>query len=210
MIDVHFWLKKISPQSLNRIIYSNDPSQIPLADLEAAYDMPYDTDVDPDAEILDIGDALRNNAFKLTKINAVQQVQQMVDLIDDIAETTIVNSVEGEEMRTSAPLGVNMIMSKLGGQSTVGRDIDGDGIPDRKLRFEFDNSDTVVQFPLGFCPSAPERGMIKKVNCKGRWGFVIKEWETITAVSRFSAVFITFISSLNTFRSRSTLSRPGT
>ena len=36
----------------------------------------------------------------------------MVDLVSDIAQTAIVNSVEGEEMRTKTPLGVQMIMSK--------------------------------------------------------------------------------------------------
>jgi len=61
--------------------------------------------------------------------------------------------------------------------------LDGDGCPDRKLRFQFSGSDTVVQFPLGFCPSTPETGMITdECKCKGRWGFVLKEWETITAV----------------------------
>jgi hypothetical protein len=63
---------------------------------------------------------------------------------------------------------------RVGGGTTIGRDTDGDGEPDKKLRYEFEDSDTVVQFPLGFCPSAPETGFIKFKNCVGRWGFVIK------------------------------------
>ncbi len=51
----------------------------------------------------------------------MQQVKQMVSLVDDIAKTTIVNSVEGEELRTKATQGVEMIMSKIGGSSSVGR-----------------------------------------------------------------------------------------
>ena len=50
--------------------------------------------------------------MRLTRLNAVSQVKKMVKLVDDIAETTIINSVEGEEMRTRAPLGMAMIMAK--------------------------------------------------------------------------------------------------
>ncbi len=72
---------------------------------------------------------------------------------------------------------------RIGGQTTVGRDSDNKDGPDQPLRFEFEGTDTVVQFPLGFCPSAKDTGFIKKDGvCKGRWGFVIKQWETITAV----------------------------
>ena len=65
----------------------------------------------------------------------------------------------------------------------------GDGIPDRPLRYEFDSVDpamkSIVQFPLGFCPSGSNASNphIQLTNCSGQWGFVFKEWETITAVS---------------------------
>ena len=62
-----------------------------------------------------------------------------------------------------------------------------------KLRFEFENSETVVQFPLGFCPGAKDSNFIKMKNCNGRWGFVIKEWETLTAVRTFFGFFLTII-----------------
>ena len=50
--------------------------------------------------------------MKLTRIDATNQVKKMIQLVDDIAEQTIINSVEGEEMRTRSPLGMQMIMSK--------------------------------------------------------------------------------------------------
>jgi hypothetical protein len=64
-----------------------------------------------------------------------------------------------------------------------------DGIPDRPLRYEFDSADptvqSIIQFPLGFCPGSTDglSPSIKPVNCTGQWGFVFKEWQTITAVS---------------------------
>ena len=170
---------------LNNILYSDDPKEIPLTDFEAAADLPYDTDIpEGDADIpTDPEEALRKNAMRLTRIRAVEQVKKMTSLVDEVAETTIKNSVVGEELRTKSPLGMQMIMSKLSGKSTVGRDINGDGIPDIPLRYEFDASKSVVQFPLGFCPSAPESGHIVNhtTPCIGQWGFVFKEWETITA-----------------------------
>ena len=50
----------------------------------------------------------------------------MVSLIDDVAETTIKNSVLGEEMRTKSPLGMQMIMTKVSGRKTVGNDLNGE------------------------------------------------------------------------------------
>ncbi len=173
-------------EGLNNILYSGDPKEIPLTDFEAAADMPYDTDIPEgsDADIpVDADEALRKNAMKLTRIRAVEQVKKMTSLVDEIAETTIKNSVLGEEIRTKSPLGVQMLMTKLSGSQTVGRDTDGDGIPDVPLRYEFDDSKSVVQFPLGFCPSVP--GHIRNVSaegpCVGQWGLVFKEWQTITA-----------------------------
>ena len=73
----------------------------------------------------DPDEAFRKNAMKLTRIRAVEQVKKMVALVDDIAETTIKNSVLGEEMRTKSPLGMQMIMTKLSGRNTVGKDTNG-------------------------------------------------------------------------------------
>lgn len=57
-------------------------------------------------------DAFRDNAMRQTRSAAVEQVKDMVSLVDDIALTVITNSVEGEEMRISTPLGMQMIMGK--------------------------------------------------------------------------------------------------
>ena len=173
---------------LNSILYSNDPKEIPLTDFERAASMPYDTDI-PEGEDPDIPEdpeeALRNNAMKLTRIRAIEQVKKMTSLIDEIGETTIMNSVLGEELRTKTPLGVQMTMTKLGGSNIVGRDLDFDGRPDKPLKYTFEASKTVIEFPLGFCPSEPgfvrDRNRLKDEPCEGQWGLVLKEWETITA-----------------------------
>ena len=74
----------------------------------------------------------------------------------------------------------------------IGKDTDGDGIPDVPLRFEMEDSKSVIQFPLGFCPGAEKDNFVfsksrKRLQnstseCQGSWGLVLKEWETITAV----------------------------
>ena len=60
-----------------------------------------------------------------------------------------------------------------------------------------DDSKSVIQFPLGFCPGAAKENFVysnsadrnRRQNatkeCQGQWGLVLKEWETITAVSFF-------------------------
>ena len=47
------------------------------------------------------------------------------------------------------------VFYRVSGTSTIGKDINGDNIPDIPLRYEIEDSKSVVQFPLGFCPSAP-------------------------------------------------------
>jgi hypothetical protein len=74
--------------------------------------------------------------------------------------------------------------SRLNFAKTIGRDTDNDGRPDIPLRFEFDDSKSVIQFPLGFCPgdfSDPDNPQIN-FQCTGEWGFVLKEWQTIFKV----------------------------
>ena len=55
---------------------------------------------------------LRENALKMTRINAINQCKKMTDLVDNIAETAIKSMVAGEELRTKSPLGVQMLMTK--------------------------------------------------------------------------------------------------
>ena len=58
-----------------------------------------------------------------------------------------------------------------------------------------DDSKTVIEFPLGFCPGAASENFVygrsnnklqnATKSCQGQWGLVLKEWETITAVNYF-------------------------
>ena len=68
---------------------------------------------------------------------------------------------------------------RVSGSTTIGQDRNGDMIPDVPLRYEIHKSKSVVQFPLGFCPNAPN-GI--DFSCQGNFGIVIKEWKTITRV----------------------------
>ena len=101
-------------QSLNNILYSNDPNEIPLTDLEAAADLPYDTDIPEDnADIPDDPqDAFIQNAMKVTRLEAVKQVKSMVSLVEDLGQTTLSRMVAGEELATKSPLGVSMRFAK--------------------------------------------------------------------------------------------------
>eukprot|EP00095_Tigriopus_kingsejongensis_P012226 maker-scaffold528_size145933-snap-gene-0.28 protein:Tk12226 transcript:maker-scaffold528_size145933-snap-gene-0.28-mRNA-1 annotation:"cobinamide adenolsyltransferase" len=113
----------------------------------------------------------------------------MIDLLDQAGKTVVMNSVQGEELKTNSPNGIKMIMAKIPWSKTIGRDTDGDGWPDVPLRFEFDDSDSVIQFPLGYCPGDRKNVSDPQINfkCIGEWGFVLKEWETITKVYPESA-----------------------
>ena len=101
-------------QSLNNVLYSNDPNEIPLTDIEAAADLPYDTDIpEDDADIPeDPNEAFKQNAMKITRLEAVKQVKSMVQLVEDLAQTTLMRMVAGEGLNTRSPLGVSMRFSK--------------------------------------------------------------------------------------------------
>ena len=64
-------------------------------------------DIPQDPEV-----ALRDNAMKVTRLNAVAQVKLMVDLVDDIASNALKTMVSGEILETKSPLGVSMIIAK--------------------------------------------------------------------------------------------------
>lgn len=65
-----------------------------------------------DAEIPDDPDvALRENVMKTIRTDAVKQVDQMLDLLDSIAATTIKNSIVGETFTTKSK-GIRMVMNK--------------------------------------------------------------------------------------------------
>ena len=69
--------------------------------------------IDGNADIPEDEDTmLRNNALKLTQVNAINQCKKMTNLVDSIAEAAIKSMVAGEELRTKSPLGVQMLMTK--------------------------------------------------------------------------------------------------
>ena len=183
-------------QSLNNILYSNDPDEIPLTDIEAAADLPYDTDIpEDDADIPeDPNEAFKQNAMKITRLEAVKQVKSMVNLVEDLAQTTLTRMVAGEELNTKSPLGVSMKFAKLSGANTIGKDVDGDGLPDMPLVYDMEEGSR-IEFPLNFCPgklfefynATTDRQETKKHvtpnhgthPCVGQWGIALKEWQVI-------------------------------
>ena len=55
--------------------------------------------------------ALRQNAMKIIREDAVNQAKKMIALVESIAATTIKNSVAGEIFKTKSK-GIKMIMEK--------------------------------------------------------------------------------------------------
>lgn len=66
-----------------------------------------DADIPDDKNV-----AFERNTMRLTRLNAVAQVKSMVNLVDEIAVTTLKSLVVGETIDTAAPLGCKMKMSK--------------------------------------------------------------------------------------------------
>lgn len=96
--------------NLNSIVYASDLKDIPPSDVENALDMPYDTDIgegDAGGEIpADPEKAMRLNVMKLTKINAVNQINKMINMVDDLGLTVVRNMIPGEIVKTNSPLGL--------------------------------------------------------------------------------------------------------
>lgn len=72
---------------------------------------------------------------------------------------------------------------------TIGKDVTGDRYPDIPLRYEFQDSEGVVQFPLGFCPGDTSNPGDPQINfrCIGEWGIVLKEWDTVARTYPYTA-----------------------
>jgi hypothetical protein len=100
---------------MHDVLYYNDPSKVPLTDFERASDLPYDTDIG-EGDMADVAstpdEAFRLNVLSTTRTEAVKQVRQMVNLIEDISKTMVKNSVQGEETRITTSNGVEMVISK--------------------------------------------------------------------------------------------------
>ena len=96
------------------MLYSNDPNEIPITDIEDAASLPYDTDIPEDnADIpLDPEVAFKDNVLKVTRNRAVAQIKTMVDLVDSMAATALGSMVAGEVLETQSPLGVSLKLIK--------------------------------------------------------------------------------------------------
>ena len=55
---------------------------------------------------------MRRNVMQLTRYRAVDQINQMTDLVDELGKTVVMSSVVGEEIQTKSPAGVKMLMSR--------------------------------------------------------------------------------------------------
>ena len=82
---------------------------------------------------------------------------------------------------------------RLSGSNTVGKDTDGDGVPDVPLIYDMEEGSR-IEFPLNFCPGKQfDIADNKKQThvtpdhltqpCEGQWGIALKEWQGIKQVS---------------------------
>ena len=74
----------------------------------------------------------------------------------------------------------------------MGRDTDGDGVPDIPLVYDMEEGSR-IEFPLNFCPGKefPLEDNKQQVHvtpdhltqpCEGQWGIALKEWQVIKQV----------------------------
>ena len=86
---------------------------------------------------------------------------------------------------------------RLSGANTVGKDTDGDGVPDTPLVYDMEEGSR-IEFPLNFCPGkefAISGNGTKNKNqihvtpdhltqpCEGQWGIALKELQVIKQVT---------------------------
>ena len=175
--------------NLHKVLSAKNLEDLPPRDQENADGMSYDTSIGTgeDGNIADPDEAKRKNVLALSKFYAKQQLEEMLSLVEEITKNVAMAAVPGEEFRTSAP-GVKIIMGKVSYSDTIGTDTTGDLYPEHPMRYEFEDSQTVVEFPLGFCPGDRTDPSSPSINfqCRGKWGIVIKEWEAVTRMYMWS------------------------
>ncbi len=54
----------------------------------------------------------RQNVLKNTKIEAVSQINDMIDIIDEVAKQVVLSEVAGESLETKSPVGVKILMAR--------------------------------------------------------------------------------------------------
>ena len=101
---------RMSLQSLNQILQAGSLDDLPPTDVANADNFLYDTDID--GEIPDNPDvAKERNILKITRQSAVDQINEMSSLIDDIGRTVVANQIVGETVSSNAK-GVRIIMTR--------------------------------------------------------------------------------------------------
>ena len=99
-------------QSLNLILQAESLDDLPPTDVANAESFLYDTDIDSD--IPDNPDvAKEQNILKITRQSAVDQINEMSALVDDIGRTVVASQIEGESVTTNSPKGVRIIMTRF-------------------------------------------------------------------------------------------------
>ena len=83
---------------------------MPPTDVAAAETFEYDTDIDSDIPD-NKEEAYEQNILKITREKAVDQINEMTALIDDIGRTVVANQIVGESVYSNAR-GVRIIMTR--------------------------------------------------------------------------------------------------
>ena len=103
-------INESSLQSLNQILRAGSLDDLPPTDVANAESFEYDTDIDsdiPDNKEM----AYEQNILKITREKAVDQINEMTALIDDIGRTVVANQIVGETVASNAR-GVRIIMTR--------------------------------------------------------------------------------------------------
>ena len=97
-------------QSLNQILQAESLDDLPPTDVANADSFQYDTDIDSD--IPDNKEvAYERNIMKITREKAVDQINEMSSMVDEIGRTVVANQIVGETVSTNTK-GVRIIMTR--------------------------------------------------------------------------------------------------
>ena len=97
-------------QSLNQILQAESLDDLPPTDVANADNFMYDTDIDSDIPD-NAEEAYERNILKITRQSAVDQINEMSSLVDDIGRTVVANQIVGETVSSNAK-GVRIIMTR--------------------------------------------------------------------------------------------------
>ena len=110
MNQSHSLFIRVSLQSLNQILQAESLDDLPPTDVANADNFMYDTDIDSDIPD-NAEEAYERNILKITRQSAVDQINEMSSLVDDIGRTVVANQIVGETVSSNAK-GVRIIMTR--------------------------------------------------------------------------------------------------